>query len=253
MHTLTKLIAFFLVICCSKSGAQTLIRVGDIIRPPFVISEQAGLSIEFLRALNQVQTEFNFELVIVPTTRRLDSLTENWADVFMWDNPDWGWKKSQISTSVPLLNSREFYLTLRSYSESQSIFDKLSLHSIAGVRGYHYSFVNYETDPEILINEHNMVLVKSELDALTMLTMGRVKMAITSDSAFNWFLLRNRNYKESAFLISDKSDSKYQRFFLIPPVAKISPEAINQIVRLADNRDLLQKIYKKYRLVKPTF
>jgi len=229
------------------------IKVGTIPRPPFLAShDMTGAAPEVLAAMNQVQNQFEFILVSVPTKRRIQSLADGWVDIFMWDNPAWGWKKDGLSLSSALVANKDIFLALRQEQRNQAFFADLSDKRLVAVHGYHYRFADYVTDEGRLSKMFNISLVSDEELTIKMLLAKRADIAVVSTLTLNWFLLRYPQYRDK-FIISERVDSSHERFFLVPKSAPVQAKELNAIMAKADQQGLLSVIYRRYGLEKPEF
>ncbi|WP_448211561.1 substrate-binding periplasmic protein [Colwellia sp. MEBiC06753] len=226
------------------------IKVGAGIRPPFLISTEQGMGPEILDALNIAQDKFNFELVPTPISRRGQSIKEGWVDIVMWDNIKWGWDISELGVSIPLLYSKDVFISHVSPEKSQDYFESFNNKQLCGVNGYHYRFLNYQTNIEDLLKQLEITLVRTEEESIKMALHKRCDISIASESAIAWFLTQYADYKNQ-LLVSDKFDTEYTRNFLIPSYAAISVEELNSIIKKANQLNLLTPIYQKYGQVNP--
>lgn len=237
----------------AKNYSRIQINVGIGIRPPYLLENHSkGAGPDIIHALNLIQEQFIFKLVPVPIKRRTQSLYEGWVDIIMWDNPNWGWNDNELESSQTLLHAKDVFIALVDKYQSQDIFNDLTNVRLAMVHGYHYKFVNYETDPVKLNKKFNITLVRTEADTINILLSGRVDMAITSNAALAWYFKQYPEHK-SKILISDKYDTQYKRYFLVPKSSPISAAELNALMSNADNKGLLAPIYQRYGLVKPEF
>jgi len=258
ISTLLILLSFSLFkVPCSYAIQQSVERidviVGLSVRPPFLeVSGKNGVGPDILTALNSVQDQFSFQYKVIPSQRKVQAIKERWTDISMWDNLSWGWKDSLMQASTPIVNSKDVFITLASEQRTQHFFDDLTTKKFAFVTGYHYKVANFETDVNKLSKRFNLSMVGTEEAAVKMVLAKRVEVAIVSETALNWFLIRYPKYN-STFLISKTFDTQYSRHFLGMYKGVIKMSEINQFLALADKEGLLAPIYKKYGLAKPTF
>ncbi|NVK26273.1 MAG: transporter substrate-binding domain-containing protein [Gammaproteobacteria bacterium] len=244
----TKILAVVvLLLSCSTLANKIHVKVGAGIRPPFLLADGSGMGPEILNAFNLVQTEFHFELIPVPIGRRTMSLQEGWVDIIMWDNLNWGWDLSSgLLASKPLLHSKDFFVTsLANDKKEQDYFDSFHNKVICAVNGYHYKFLDYQTDYKLLKDKFNIILVRTEEESIKMALYKRCDISVVSQSALNWFYKSNPAQRK-ALLASNKLDTQYSRNFLVPPYSPISIEELNTIYDKAQKLKLLSPIYQTY-------
>lgn len=258
-HRIKFSFAFLLLITCHSAYStpknnETIklitIKVGSGIRPPFLIKDGNGMGMEIISVFNSIQKKFYFELIYTPIKRRVRSLEDGLVDVFMWDNLNWGWQGSNLKASMPILHSKDVFLTQFSATKSQSYFDDFNHKRICGVNGYHYEFANYSTDTSELSKQFKITLVRTEEESIKMALFNRCDISVASKSAIDWFFRNNIDLRNK-LLISEKFDTEYSRHFLIPDTAPISVNEINDMIIKANDLNLLTPIYKKYGQVLP--
>jgi ABC-type amino acid transport substrate-binding protein len=248
--------AFLLAITCHASFSYSLpisnknlklitIKVGAGIRPPFLIEDGKGMGAEIIAVFNSIKKKFHFELIHTPIKRRVRSLEDGLVDVFMWDNLNWGWQASNLKASLPILYSKDVFLTQSSAIKSQSYFDNFENKRICGVNGYHYKFINYSTNPRELSKKFNHTQVRTEEESIKMALLNRCDISVASQSAIDWFFINNADLRNK-ILISEKFDTEFSRHFLVPDTAPILVSDINNIILKANELSLLEGIYKKY-------
>lgn len=247
------LLVFLSLSSFANSYNRIQINVGAGVRPPFLLEDNTqGVGPDIIHALNLIQEQFIFQLVPVPIKRRTQSLYEGWVDIMMWDNSKWGWEQESLQHSQPLIHAKDVFIARTDKYQSQDVFDELSSHSLAMVHGYHYKFVNFETDPIKLNQSFSITLVRTEEDSINLLLSKRVDVAVASDVALAWHF-KKYPQSQSKIMISEKYDTEYMRYFLVPASSPISAKELDELLILADNKGLLAPIYEKYGLDKPSF
>lgn len=240
------ILALFLLSCFDAFANKIVVKVGAGIRPPFLLPDGKGMGPEIINVFNLVQDDFQFELVSVPIARRVKSLEEGWVDIVMWDNIHWGWNHIEnLTTSMPLLYSQDAFVSHSSNASTQQYFDRFDDKSICGVNGYHYKFLEFETDYTALAKKVNITLVRTEEESIKMALNKRCDISVASTSTINWFFTLHPEM-QSQLAISETFDTQYTRSFLIPKYAPISAEEINAIYMSANTLGLLEPIYKRY-------
>lgn len=227
-------------------ASKIVVKVGAGIRPPFLLPDGKGMGPEIITVFNLVQDDFHFELVSVPIARRVTSLENGLVDIVMWDNVSWGWNNSEnLTASIPLLYSEDRFVTHSSNTSAENYFDNFTGKSICGVNGYHYVFLNYETDYNAISKDINITLVRTEEESIKMALNKRCDISVASLSAINWFFTVYQDAR-SQLTISTRFDTQYTRHFLIPAYAPISADEIDSIFLKANKLGLIAPIYSRY-------
>jgi len=230
------------------------VNVGLGVRPPFLLDRASehfqGAGPEILQALNQVQQQFNFIPVEIPSKRKVQAIIDGKLDIIMWDNKKWGWGEHSIAVSSPLVYSKDIYFTLKKAKRTQKFFSDFSDKKIAMVIGYHYKMNDFITDIELLSKRFDVTMVRNEEASIRMVIAGRVDMAVVSETALNWYLIRFPQYQDKV-LVSKRYDTQYGRHFLLPNNYPVTTNEMNEILQKANKQGLLSPIYKRYGLIKP--
>ena len=247
-----------LLLCCYfavVNAAEDLtinIRVGIHAQPPFQLENpKGGAAYELVRALNTVQSTFNFELVPIPVKRKIQSMQEGWIDVSIFDNPKWGWQQ-KVNTSFSLIKTQDVFITKNKPGIVQNYLKEYDDKKIVLVRGYHYNFIDFETEVTEISRKIDVTLVNSEVELIKMVLMDRADIGVVNNVTLDWFLKQNTRYRDDIYR-SNFFDSEVQRYLLTFEGSPIDTEEVNAIISLADKKGLLAPIYKKYAMEKPTF
>lgn len=240
------LILLLTLISYPSLASKIVVKVGAGIRPPFLLPDGNGMGPEIITVFNFVQDDFHFELVSVPIARRVTSLENGLVDIVMWDNVNWGWNNIEsLTASIPLLYSEDRFVTHSSNTSAEDYFDNFTGKNICGVNGYHYVFLNFETDYNALSKDFHITLVRTEEESIKMALNKRCDISVASLSAINWFFTVDQDAR-SQLTVSKRFDTKYSRHFLIPAYAPISSDEINSIFIKANKLGLIEPIYTRY-------
>ena len=237
-----------------NSQEKTNIVIGVSPQEPYFLGDGTpGLTHELIHAMNQIQQQYHFTMMSIPVKRAFQMLSKKWVDLIIWDNPMWGWKNKQsVQVSLPLIHEKDVFVAQLNTSRTQVYFDELVGKKLVLVNGYHYQFLNLETNVYELIKEHTIKLVKTEYAALEEIVSGRADVTVVSESSLGWFLTSQPQYQQK-LLISERYDSEYERYFLLPEHGKIPVQEINQIIKVLSSNGTFNKIYEKYGLRAPTY
>lgn len=227
--------------------------VGMGSRPPFLdIHGEQGAGPDVLNALNQAQEHFYFKHKYIPTKRKVKMVEEGWIDIMMWDNRSWSWESSNVSSSAALVHSKDIFIALKERAQTEQFFDSLENKSISVVRGYHYQFLDFDTNFEKFSDKYKIASVRTEEAVIKMVLAGRAHVGVVSDTSLSWFLIRYPEY-QTKIIQSEKIDKFYSRHFVIPNQSVLTANELNDILKAADQKGLLSPIYQRYGLNKPDF
>ena len=222
-------------------------------KPPILINGgKAGLCIDIVEALNQIQNQYNFKFVTYPAKRLyLYFDNPNKFDMLIFYNLNWVGKFAPLfAESVPLTYSREVLISLQKKGRTQQFFEQIGKVPTVGVRGFHYAFVDFVLDEDILANKYKMTLVKDELTVIDMIVKQRAEIGLVEDNTLAYYRV-SQQLEKNTFLVSNKPDSELDTSFLLRKTSPISSIQMNSYLQQLKDQGLLAKIYAKYGLIPP--
>lgn len=237
-----KFIYIFLIIGSVAFGAQN-IKVGAYLFPPYVnISNNvaSGKTVELIKALNNIQNKYKFELVITSPKRRYNDL-ENKFDLIFFEDINWGWSGKNIEFTSLFTKDRELFISLTDYYSDTNFVKDIKTKKILITRGFHYAFANFNASEDYLTKNFNAVITNSPQNTMDFLFSGRAQIAIITESFLQTYLNKNPNKKEK-ILINETPDQIYDL------VAIKSKKSAMSIIEL---ESLIEKLKKenKYKYI----
>ncbi|KNH28749.1 ABC-type amino acid transport substrate-binding protein [Pseudomonas sp. F-14 TE3623] len=252
IRTASRLLLAALAVCCVlPSQAAQLVRVGAAHFPPYTVRPESGadtgLLPQLVEALNQLQTDYRFELVPTSIPRRFNDFKEGRVDMAIFENPDWGWKDIPHTLVDMGLEDAEIFVAQKKPDRDENYFKDLTGKRLALYSGYHYEFANFNADPKYLADAYKATLTYSHDSNLLMVLRGRADIALVTRSYLSDYLLRNEKVGEQ-LLVSQRIDQVYHHYALIRPQAPITGEAFGKLLQgLRDNGQML-KIFNPYKI-----
>lgn len=189
--------------------------------PPYYSSHlERHLLGELLAALNERQDEFEFEVIEVRPPHRYQALASaGCCELIFFEAVKWGWQPYLLdndpsATSAEhagrsvvkgpqLTRGADFQMVHATETETQADSSGTSHGStppnalsqkieqdngpprIGGIVGYHYEFVGFQNDVELLENEHNLYLADNHITLLNMLRRGRLDRILLNQELFS--------------------------------------------------------------------
>jgi len=232
-------------------GQAEKVRVGGYEFAPFVfqsaVGNYRGVTLDLINALNHLQDDYQFELVVISPPARYKAFKRKRFDTIFFESMDWGWQDHEIEPSKVFLSGGEVYVAMQGEERDQSYFDQFADKSIIGMQGYHYGLANFNSDPEYLKQQHNFILTRSNVSAIRMLEKGRGDVAIITLSFLKLFLKEEPSLA-SQLLVSEKLDQEYRHTILVRKQHKISVAQINGWLDELEQQGMLAKIWAKWGL-----
>lgn len=207
--------ALALTIAVSVSAlahAREQIKVGLYHFPPFVVNDGAkvgGIAVEMLALMNARQNQFEFVPLATSPSTRHKVLSLGRCDISMFEQLEWGWQNYDVDITQPFLGGAEVYIALAKPGRDQGYFDSFEDKTMVGIKGYHYRFADFNSDPAFLKELFNMELTPSNLGSIQMVLQGeRGDIAVVTRSFLAQYL-QDHPEQKSRILISDKVDQTY--------------------------------------------
>jgi ABC-type amino acid transport substrate-binding protein len=245
------LLAALAVCCVLPSQAAQLVRVGAAHFPPYTVRPESGadtgLLPQLVEALNQLQTDYRFELVPTSIPRRFNDFKEGRVDMAIFENPDWGWKDIPHTLVDMGLEDAEIFVAQKKPDRDESYFKDLTGKRLALYSGYHYEFANFNADPKYLADAYKATLTYSHDSNLLMVLRARADIALVTRSYLSDYLLRNEKVGEQ-LLVSQRIDQVYHHYALIRPQAPITGEAFGKLLQGLRNNGQMLKIFDPYKI-----
>jgi polar amino acid transport system substrate-binding protein len=222
------------------------VKVGGYEFEPFVEGD-LGVVPAFLTLLNGHQSKYRFDFASMPAQRRYEQLRSGAIDAVFFENPRWGWNrdKSLIEVTAPLMRAFGSFYALKNNPLGMAVFAEPAKRKIGMTLGYHYAFLNYNSDQAYIRSRFDAVFAKSQRISLQLLMMGKTEVALFSDI----FLAREfaRNPGLRATIIS--APEKDQTYDMPLIVRKDGPISVAELTRILDQLvacDCLSAFFKAY-------
>ncbi|WP_419798097.1 MAG: amino acid ABC transporter substrate-binding protein [Terasakiella sp.] len=237
---LLSLVALFILFACTAQ-AQTQIRVLAYPFPPFLNEDnRTGLTTDLIALLNNLQTDYHFELKVTSPTRRYKQFAAGHADIIFFEMPTWGWQKTTLGfqQTKEIMKGGEKYVTANQKGRDQSFFDDLTSKSISAYIGYHYGFANFNADQNWLRQNFRIGLHNSHERILDLILKNKVDIGVVTLSYLKKHFYANPQLR-SKLLISDRFDQHYSLRALVRNGAQIKASQLEHLLdRLKQNKQL---------------
>lgn len=243
-------LALMLCLLCwpiaSSADTREQVLVGLYHFPPFIVKENdtlSGVAIDLLQAMNEAQIEFRFTPIAISPVTRHQILELGRIDMSMFEQPEWGWKGRNVYMSDVIHDGAEVYIALALPGRSQSYFDQLKGKRMIGVRGYHYSFAGFNSDPAYLEQNYKMQLTPSNLGSIQMVLRGnRGDIAVVTRSFLAQYLAMHPDDRDR-ILVSEKLDQRYQLRIALRKGLRLSIERLNQLLAKLKDRGIIDRLW----------
>lgn len=246
------LIATLLLLVTGLAQADPqLVRVGGYQFAPFVEiapnGQATGLTLDLIAALNDFQDDYEFVFVPSKPTQRYKEFEANRFDMVMFESKQWGWEDLPVDNTAPYLSGGERYIARAEPGRDQSYFNNLADKRLAGIKGYHYRFANFNADPDYLHRHFTINLIDSNAGSIRMVLSGRADVAVVTQSFLFRQLQRNPKLKQQ-LLISDEFDQHYQHTVLVRQGTKPTAQEVEQLLNDMRAQGALTKLWSRYGL-----
>jgi ABC-type amino acid transport substrate-binding protein len=229
--------------------AATTVKVGGYEFAPYVEVDAAGrasgMSVDFVKLLNESQDRWNF--VFVPTTppRRYTDFAEGKFDLVVFEDLAWWKSEPNMRTSKVLVRSGDRYIAQARQGRGKEFFQDFASRRMVGTRGYHFGFANGASDPDLLQKQYRMQLVSSHGAGIEMILRDRGDIAVVSDGYLGWYLQRNPEAR-AKLLLSDKYDVEYDLSVLVRDGAEPSPAELDVLFGKLEQQGKIAALLVRY-------
>ena len=219
---------------------------------PFVREDKengliSGATVDLVEALNKLQGNYDFSLVMTSPARRYLDFERDLFDVIMFESKLWGWQSVPISASQVYLKGSEVYIALKQEGRDKSFFDDLNSKVMIGIHGYHYGFAGFNNDVNHLKKNFKMLLTHSNLSSIRMLLGSRGDVAVVTISNLNNYLKDNPEDVEK-IMISDRIDQVYNHTILVRDGHSITQQQLNSWLDTLSKNGVFKYIWDKWGL-----
>lgn len=229
----------------STAGAAEVVRIGAYPFLPFV-DKTSGLTFELVQAMNEFQTDYQFEIVKTSPNRRFNDMANGTFSMMLFENLKWGWSPAVVDVSkVYLSGDGEVYVARSAPGRGESYFDVLTDKRLLLVLGYHYGFANFESDQVELAKKFKVSFSFDNDVSLRNLLVGHGDVAVITKSYLTRYLLQNPQAADK-LLVSVRMDQTYAHTALVKKGGKPTAQEIDALLDRMEAAGILQKLWAKY-------
>ena len=209
------LLASSLVLATDKKHPENITLYSHYEMPPFVTSENKGLTYTLANKLNNLASgKYRFDVKILPR-KRLDSViqTEGWRGIVPWVNPVWFQddKKSRYSWSKVIMRDKNLVISHQLKPISYEGASSLRHLTLGGILGHRYA----EIEPLLKSKDIIRKDVTSELQNIEKLLLNRIDVLFMPQISLNFYIKNHPKFKQEVY-VSEKVRGEFDRFFLLP-------------------------------------
>jgi len=233
----------------SQEASQKItVKVGGYDFEPFVEKEH-GITPAFLTLLNELQDEYQFEFVHIPARRRYSTLTEGHIDAIFFEMPRWGWEdiRDQIEITKPLLRAKEAFYARADHPAGAEVFASLEDRKLALTLGFHYAFVDFNSDQAYIRERFNASFAPTQRVALRLTLAGSTDLVIMSDIFLYREYARNPALKNQ-LIRSPHADQSYALPLMVRKSGPVSVDYLEALVDTARKKGVLADFFKGYAI-----
>ncbi|MEQ8393250.1 MAG: transporter substrate-binding domain-containing protein [Thalassospira sp.] len=189
---------------------------------------RAGMAPYLVSVLNEMQDKYVFEFHETSSRRRYLDLTSGEMDIVLLESPTWEWPDYNVKFSDPIVSERDLYVARKGQSNVASMFANVTDHSLLAVLGFHYAFGDFNSDPQYLNENFDVLLRYNEKEVLNDLLAGQGDLGVISAGFLAREFERNPDLRDQ--LILGPADSTYNLVSIISDDAPISLAEFNEFV-----------------------
>lgn len=250
----TWLLALLLCLTSPAPAEPLNVRVGGYQFSPFVDLDArgraSGLTLELIALMNQQQAQYHFQFVATEPSLRFREFSAGRFDLVFFENIAWGWQRLPVRSSRVFLRGGERYLALAGAGRDQSYFNDLAGKRLVGIKGYHYGFAGFNSNPDYLTQHFNIQLIDSNAGSIRMLLSGRVDIAVVTEAFLEQYLQQHPDLR-SQLLVSEIRDQDYQHTILVRDGIKPDAADMDKLLDQLQANGSLQQLWQKYGIMEP--
>lgn len=238
----------YFLLMAPLAQAREQILVGLAHFPPFIVNQDkvvGGLAKDMLSLMNAEQSDYEFVALPTLSTTRHKVFDLGRYDMSMFDSLDWGWKGRDVVASDVYLDGGEIYITQAKPGRDQSYFDNFENKTMIGIKGYHYGFAGFNSDPKYLTTKFNMELTPSNLGSIKMVLAGnRGDIAVVTKTYLSMYLREHPDARKK-LLISEKFDQTYQHRIILRRNINLTIDEINALLAKLKSSGKLDALWSR--------
>lgn len=231
-------ILFFCLIYLSAGFSEIVpkkrVIIGGYDFPPYVVrGGDLGYVKELIDHLNSdPKSAYEYTFKSTSANRRYKDFLEHSYDVILFEDERWGWKdkvKNYQKTKI-LSRGEEVFVSLKKDRRDESYFSELKDKKVRVVFGYHYNFINMDSNPDN-IRKLGVTLGNDLEDNINDLINGEVDIAVLNTMWLSEYFEKKPEMRDK-LLISKRIDQHYVLTALVHPKSPISPSELYKQIKI---------------------
>ena len=250
------LVIFVITFSIANSIEKKTVIVGVYPFSPYVNYDppMTGITIDFIKLLNETQDEFLFVAKDISPRRRYEMMKNKNIDIMIFEDTMWEWSGKNVGFSnqfvingIPF-HDGELYVALKEKTQNQSYFNNLKDKKLLITHGYHYSFANFNSDEAFLKSNFNVDICLDPEGVIKKLLKYRGDIGLIDKALLNRYIKNNPQDKDK-FFVSKKLDAEYHFVFIVGNHSPITKKQINMLISKLEKNGKLDAFFKKNYLI----
>lgn len=188
-----------------------------------------GIVPALINLLNDLQDDYQFELVETSSRRRYHAVTNGDVDLLLLESSTWEWGKYDVQFSDPIVTDSDIYLTRSDHPDRKTLLEDVTKYPILCVLGFHYAFAGNNSDPEYLKQNFHVLLRYSEEEVLRGLLAGEAPIAIVSSGFLKRQFVDDPDLRDLV-MIGEEPDAEYDLVSVLSNKSVISSSQLNGLI-----------------------
>lgn len=235
----------------NATAEREQIYVGGYLFSPYVNTENEGryygLTLDLITKLNRIQPDYEFKFVETSIEQRYKAFELRRFDMMMFENISWGWEGKNVEFAPIKVIDGEKFITLAAPNKTQVYFNSFDDKQLILVKGYHYNFANWESDPNYLAQHFNVQFVNSNKASIEGILKQRGDIAPITWSYLKDYLKRTPEHSDQ-FLISDHWDQEYKHGVLLRKDSHLSLSTLTALIKKLETTGEWETLLNHYGL-----
>ncbi|MDV7337978.1 transporter substrate-binding domain-containing protein [Terasakiella sp. A23] len=251
-RTFVFLCCFLVLLNVSAAQAVTTVKVLAYPFPPFMNDDgKTGITPDILRLLNEEQSTYQFELMVVRPQDRYDPILSAKADMMFFEMEQWNWKDKvdRVDFSKLLMKGGEVYIAKRKPEQLRFDFNQIESRKILGFEGYHYEFAGLNADQDWLKSKYNISFATSHYDMLRSIKADEAEIAIATLSFLKQYFHENPQ-ELLTYVISQEFAQVYNLRALVRKDGPLDLTKLESLLQDIKKKGQLQDMLQSYGILR---
>lgn len=195
----------------------------------FENGEPNGIVPILIKMLNDIQTDYDFQLAETSSRRRYQSIGAGEVDLVLLESSQWEWQDFDVGFSEPIVREKDLYVALAERTDLDQLFANVTTQPMLCVLGFHYGFADFNADPDFLQQNFDVLLRYNEKEVLNGLVAGEAPIGIVSAGFLARQFVADPALRDRV-VMADEPDATYDLVSVVSNSSAIPIAEFNKLI-----------------------